>query len=145
MGFSSSQSSNPQTTSNTQATLSGASGANSPTIWTNGAVSMTDEGATRAALAGMSTVTLAVLDEQNKLNQESLGMLSDFNANQAATEVKTSNNSNDLLASVLANNQALAQNVQSGGATTGMTLTTKVVTGAMVLMGLLIALMLFRK
>jgi hypothetical protein len=46
---------------------------------------------------------------------------------------------------VLGNNQTLAENVQSGGATTGMDLTTKVVYGAMALMGLLIAFMMFRK
>lgn len=146
MGFSSSDSKSTLATTNNQTTYSAAGGSGGgPTVIAGGAVNLTDEGATNNALKGMSDVALAALDEQNKLNQASLDLLSNFNANEAAAQVSDTKNNTDLLASVLANNQTLAQNVQSGGATTGMDLTTKVVTGAMILMGLLIAFMLFRK
>jgi hypothetical protein len=147
MGFSSSDSKSTQATTNNQTTYSaaGGSGTNSPTVIAGGSVTLTDGGATNSALKGMSDVALAALDEQNRLNQASLDLLSNFNANEAAATVSSTKDNTDLLASVLANNQTLAQNVQSGGATTGMDLTTKVVNGAMILMGLLIAFMLFRK
>jgi hypothetical protein len=75
----------------------------------------------------------------------SLGMLSTFNANQANTQVQQTQDETDLLSTLLSNNQTLAENVQSGGATTGMDLTTKVVYGALALGALLIALLMFRK
>ena len=147
MSWGVSSSSNPQTTSNTQTTQSvaGASASYSPTVMSSGTVNLSDQGATKEALSGMSDVALAALDEQSALNSSALSLLSDFNARQQQSQVDSTQSSNDLLSSVLENNQTLAQNVQSGGATTGMQLTTKVVIGALAVMGLLVAMVLYRK
>jgi hypothetical protein len=138
MGFSASSTSNPQTTTNYQLTGSGSSGNASPTAVAGGNVLITDAGQTANAINSVTSIAQSAIGS-------SLALLSNFNANEAQAQVTQTQNETDLLSSVLGNNQTLAENVQSGGATTGMDLTTKVVYGAMALMGLLIAFMMFRK
>ena len=138
MGFSASSTSNPQTTTNYQLTGSGSSGNASPTAVAGGNVLITDAGQTADAINSVTSIAQSAIGS-------SLALLSNFNANEAQAQVTQTQNETDLLSSVLGNNQTLAENVQSGGATTGMDLTTKVVYGAMALMGLLIAFMMFRK
>lgn len=138
-------SSSASSSSTTTAQTTGASASYSPTVSAGGNVTLTDEGATEQALAGMAQVVQAALNQQTSVSQSALGELSDFNANQSAAQVQQSQSEMQLLSSVLANNQTLASNVQSGGATTGMDLTTKVVIGALALMGLLVVALLFRK
>jgi hypothetical protein len=101
-------------------------------------VLITDAGQTANAINSVTSIAQSAIGS-------SLALLSNFNANEAQAQVTQTQNETDLLSSVLGNNQTLAENVQSGGATTGMDLTTKVVYGAMALMGLLIAFMMFRK
>lgn len=143
MSFSSSTSDPTTVTQNTQTT--GAAGGNSPTINTQGAVNFTDAGQTANALLGMGQVALAALDAQGGVADSALTLLSDFNARQAQAATAQTGSSNDLLSSVLANNQTLAQNVQSGGATVGMALTTKIVWGVIALAGVVVAIVLFKK
>jgi hypothetical protein len=138
MGFSASSTSNPQTTTNYQLTGSGSSGNASPTAVAGGNVLITDASQTANAINSVTSIAQSAIGS-------SLALLSNFNANEAQAQVTQTQNETDLLSSVLGNNQTLAENVQSGGATTGMDLTTKVVYGAMALMGLLIAFMMFRK
>jgi hypothetical protein len=138
MGFSASSTSNPQTTTNYQLTGSGASGNASPTAVAGGNVDITDAGQTANAINAVASIASQAIGS-------SLGMLSTFNANQANTQVQQTQDETDLLSTLLSNNQTLAENVQSGGATTGMDLTTKVVYGALALGALLIALLMFRK
>jgi hypothetical protein len=138
MGFSASSTSNPQTTTNYQLTGSGSSGNASPTAVAGGNVLITDAGQTANSINSVTSIAQSAIGS-------SLALLSNFNANEAQAQVTQTQNETDLLSSVLGNNQTLAENVQSGGATTGMDLTTKVVYGAMALMGLLIAFMMFRK
>ena len=150
MGLSSSASSSStknyslQETTSTPTYTTGGAGSESPTITGSNNV-ITDAGATSAAINGIQAVTLAALNQAGNTNQQALGELSDFNANEATAQVTQADNQDSLLATVLGNNQTLAQNVQSGGATTGMDLTTKVVIGALAIMGLLVAIVLFRK
>ena len=149
MGLSSSSSSNSTKTYSLQQTTStptyttGGSGANSPTITNTGGggVTITDSG----AIAGMENVALAGLNQGAGVAQQSLQELSDFNANEFGRRVTQAGNEDSLLASVLANNQTLATNVQSGGATVGMDLTTKVVYGAIALAALVVVFVLFKK
>ena len=136
MSNSASSSSAYTTNYNTQTT--GGTGSNSPTVSGQGDVTITDAGQTANAINAVSSIALDALDS-------SMGLLSDFNARAAQSQVTQNTANNDLLSTVLGDNQTLAQNVQSGGATTGMELTTKVVIGALALMGLLIAFVLFRK
>ncbi len=129
----SASSSNAYTTNyNTQTT--GAAGNNSPTITTQGNVTITDAGQTANAINGMGQVAMSALN-----------LLSNFNSGQAVASVQQNKDNTDLLSTILQDNQTLAANVQSGGATTGMALTTKVVIGALAVMGLLVAVLLFRK
>ena len=132
MSASASSSSAYTTNYNTQTT--GAAGANSPTVTTQGDVSITDAGQTANAINGIGQIAMA-----------SLNLLSSFNSGQAVASVQQNKDNTDLLSTILQDNQTLAANVQSGGATTGMALTTKVVIGALALMGLLVAVLLFRK
>jgi hypothetical protein len=136
MSNSASSSSAYTTNYNTQTT--GGAGAGAVTISSQGNAIVTDAGQTANAINAVSNIALAALDS-------SMGLLSDFNAREAQGEVTQNEANNNLLSTLLGNNQTLAQNVQSGGATTGMELTTKVVIGALALMGLLIAFVLFRK
>jgi len=133
--MSASQSSNPQTTTTTQTTVSGGA---APTINSGGPVYFTDAGQTENAIKAVTNIALASVDN-------SMDLLSDFNARQAQSQVSATKDNTDLLSSVLANNQTLAQNVQSGGATTGMNLTTKVIMGALGVVGLIAAIVLFKK
>ena len=144
MSLSSSNSSNPVSNYSEQLSTQGGSGSNSPTIVGSGNT-ITDAGQTANALAAVQNVALAALGNSQATNEQALQELSDFNAKQASAQVSSTQSENSLLSSVLANNQTLAQNVQSGGATTGMQLTTKVVIGALVIMGLLVGVLLFRK
>jgi hypothetical protein len=133
-------------TTNTSQTTGG-SGQDSPTVNAGGNVTIENAGGrvSLAALAGMGQVVKDALTQQSGTTTQALQELADFNASQAAAQVDSAKSTTDLLASVLANNQSLAQNVQSGGATTGMDLTTKVVIGALALMGLLVLSLLFKK
>lgn len=138
MGFSASSTSNPQTTTNYQLTGSGSSGNASPTAVAGGSVLITDAGQTGKAIDAVTQISLSALDS-------SLGLLSDFNARSAQAQVDSSKANTDLLSSVLANNQELANNVQSGGATVGMTLTTKIVWGVLALAAAVVAFVMFKK
>ena len=133
MSFGVSQSSNPQSTTNQQYTVSGGSGTGA-TILAGGSVNVTDAGQTAHAIDAVTQFAL-----------QGLGLLADSNAKNEASMVTSELNDNNLLSSVLADNQVLAQNVQSGGATVGMDLTTKVVIGAMAVLGLVVAVLLSRK
>lgn len=141
-GGSSSSASNSSTTT---AQTTGASASYSPTISAGGDVQLTDSGATLQALQGMADVVKEALGQQTTVSQAALGELSDFNANQSAAQVQQAQSEMGLLSNVLANNQTLASNVQSGGATTGMDLTTKVVIAAIGVLGLVVVMLLFRK
>lgn len=143
-GGSSSSASTSQTT--TAQTTSG-SGSESPSVSAGGSVTINSAGGevSLAALQGMAQVIQEALSQAGSVNTQSLDLLSNFNEAEAAAQVQQQTNDQSLLQSILGNNQTLAENVQSGGATTGMDLTTKVVIGALILMGVLVVAMLFRK
>jgi hypothetical protein len=150
MSFSHASSNASQKTEDVQATLTGASASQSPVIYANlsgskSSLTMTDSGATNNALAGMSEIALAALQQGAAVNAESLKLLGDVTSREAAGSGQQVDNSNSLLQGILAANQTLAQNVQSGGATTGMDYTTKIIWAALAMVGLVVAVMLFRK
>jgi hypothetical protein len=165
MSFGVSSSSNPATYSTAQTTeeQAGGTGTNSPTILASGNVNLTDGGATVAALNGMGTVSLNALNEMaamgttaastaqaaltagSGVTAQALQLLSDFNANEAAAQVQQSQQSTSLLASVLGNNQTLAENSQSGGATTGMDYSSKLIYAALAVVGVVVVAVLFKK
>jgi hypothetical protein len=152
MGGSSSSSSNKTTTyqtsssAQTTTTTQGGSGSESPTVNAAGAVTIQNAGGevSLEALRGMSDVVQSALSQQNELNQAALAELSDFNARQQEGITNQTSASNDLLSKILGNNQTLAENVQSGGATVGMSLTTKIVWGVLALAAGIVALVIFR-
>jgi hypothetical protein len=143
MGLSSSSSASSQTTNNTQVT--GGSGNESPTVAAGGNVIMTDEGATKDALSGMQTVSLAALNDTTGETTQALDLLSNFNAGQVQQNENDQANSNALLSSVLASNASLAQNQQSGGATDSLASNTKIIYAALAAVALIIVVFLFHK
>ena len=153
MGGGSSSSSSKTTTYTSQASststaqVTGGAGADSPTVNAGGAVTINSDGGqvSETALAAMQKTVEDALTLAGTGTQSALNLLSNFNGAQAASGIQQQQDENALLASVLAQNSTLANNVQSGGATTGMELTTKVVLGALAVVGLIVAVLLFRK
>jgi hypothetical protein len=147
MSNSYSQSQSTPVTNNVQQTTTGASAAQSPTLTSEGALYYLDTSGQLGAqsLDAMAQTVKQVLSEQSNLNDTSLQVLSDWAGKQIDASVQAGSNDAQLLSDVLANNQTLAQNVQSGGATAAMQSNNYLLWGVLGLAGLVLAVSFKRK
>jgi hypothetical protein len=137
MGFSASQSKSETSNLNQQLSTQGASGQQSPTITSAGNVTYEDAGGqvSLAALAGMDNVVNLALSKQNDLNTAELQLLSGSLSDQAKASASASDQSTQLLSSILAQNSQLAQNAQTGGATAAVKQTNYIILAALAFAG----------
>lgn len=119
MSASASNSQSQTNNTSTQQSTQGASGGESPTVTAQGNVTVQNAGGAVSlqALKGMQDVVNEAIQAQSHLGSSEIGLLGDTLAKQAEAASAQSDQSGSLLSSILANNQQLAQNVQTGGAT----------------------------